>query len=55
MRRFAEAGEWSPPLPSLVEGEVIRILLRYWQEGDSRRERAPHRLRERFANRTLRP
>ncbi|GAB4134654.1 MAG: hypothetical protein Fur0046_06740 [Cyanobacteria bacterium J069] len=36
VRRFAEAGEWSPPLPSPVEGEVIRILLRYWHEDDSR-------------------
>lgn len=35
VRRFAEAGEWSPPLPSPVQGEVIRILLRYWHEGDS--------------------
>jgi hypothetical protein len=26
---FAEVGEWSPPLPSPVEGEVIRILTRY--------------------------
>ena len=30
IRRFAEAGEWSPPLPSPIEGEVIRILVRYW-------------------------
>lgn len=27
---FAEAGEWSPPLPSPIEGEVIRILVRYF-------------------------
>lgn len=27
--RFAEVGEWSPPLPSPVQGEVIRILTRY--------------------------
>lgn len=27
---FAEVGEWSPPLPSPVSGEVIRILTRYW-------------------------
>lgn len=27
--RFAEVGEWSPPLPSPVAGEVIRILTRY--------------------------
>jgi hypothetical protein len=26
---FAEVGEWSPPLPSPVPGEVIRILTRY--------------------------
>lgn len=26
---FAEVGEWSSPLPSPVEGEVIRILTRY--------------------------
>lgn len=26
---FAEVGEWSPVLPSPVEGEVIRILTRY--------------------------
>ena len=26
---FAEIGEWSPPLPSPVPGEVIRILTRY--------------------------
>ncbi|MFB2979264.1 hypothetical protein ACE1CM_24190 [Microseira sp. BLCC-F43] len=24
--RFAEISEWSPPLPSPVQGEVIRIL-----------------------------
>lgn len=28
--RFAEVGEWSPPLPSPVQGEVIRILTRYY-------------------------
>lgn len=28
--RFAEVGEWSPPLPSPVIGEVIRILTRYY-------------------------
>ena len=28
--QFAEAGEWSPPLPSAIEGEVIRILIRYY-------------------------
>jgi hypothetical protein len=28
--RFAEVGEWSPPLPSPVQGEVIRILTRYF-------------------------
>jgi hypothetical protein len=27
---FAEVGEWSLPLPSPVEGEVIRILTRYY-------------------------
>ena len=26
---FAEVGEWSPPLPSPVRDEVIRILTRY--------------------------
>ncbi|MBH8562053.1 hypothetical protein I8748_07680 [Nostoc sp. CENA67] len=26
---FAEVGEWTPPLPSPVNGEVIRILTRY--------------------------
>ncbi|GET39453.1 hypothetical protein [Microseira wollei] len=30
--RFAEVEEWSPPLPSPVRGEVIRILTRYWVE-----------------------
>lgn len=34
VRRFAEAGEWSPPLPSPVQGEVIRILVRYWRSAD---------------------
>ena len=29
---FAEVGEWSPPLPSPIAGEVIRILTRYWKE-----------------------
>jgi hypothetical protein len=28
---FAEAGEWSPALPSPIDGEVIRILVRYWK------------------------
>lgn len=26
---FAEVGEWTPPLPAPVNGEVIRILTRY--------------------------
>jgi hypothetical protein len=26
---FAEVGEWSPPLPSPISDEVIRILTRY--------------------------
>ncbi|MDY6783332.1 MAG: hypothetical protein SW833_12450 [Cyanobacteriota bacterium] len=26
---FAEVWEWSPPLPSPVSGEVIRVLTRY--------------------------
>lgn len=26
---FAEIHEWSPPLPSPVEGEILRILTRY--------------------------
>jgi hypothetical protein len=30
--RFAEVSQWSPPLPSPVKGEVIRILTRYWSE-----------------------
>ncbi len=29
---FAEAVEWSPPLPSPIAGEIIRILTRYWKE-----------------------
>jgi hypothetical protein len=29
---FAEVGEWSPPLPSPIAGEVMRILTRYWKE-----------------------
>ncbi|MEG4346929.1 hypothetical protein QUB70_27160 [Microcoleus sp. A003_D6] len=29
---FAEVGEWSPPLPSPLAGEVMRILTRYWKE-----------------------
>ncbi|RMG05549.1 MAG: hypothetical protein D6728_20555 [Cyanobacteria bacterium J055] len=28
---FAEVGEWSLPLPSPIEGEVVRILTRYYQ------------------------
>jgi hypothetical protein len=28
---FAEVGAWSPPLPSPVAGEIIRILTRYVQ------------------------
>lgn len=28
---FAEVGEWSPPLPSPLAGEVMRILTRYWK------------------------
>lgn len=27
--RFAEVAAWSPPLPSPVKGEIIRILTRY--------------------------
>jgi hypothetical protein len=30
LRGFAQVGEWSPPLPSPLEGEIIRILVRYW-------------------------
>lgn len=26
---FAEVGEWCPPLPSPVQGEVIRIMTRH--------------------------
>ena len=29
---FAEVGEWSPPLPSPVKGEVMRILTRYYRD-----------------------
>ena len=29
---FAEVSEWSPPLPSPIAGEVMRILTRYWKE-----------------------
>jgi len=29
---FAEVVEWSPPLPSPIAGEIIRILTRYWKE-----------------------
>jgi hypothetical protein len=29
---FAEVGEWSAPLPSPVNGEVMRILTRYWMQ-----------------------
>jgi hypothetical protein len=28
---FAEVGAWSPPLPSPISGEVIRILTRYFK------------------------
>lgn len=27
---FAQVGEWSKPLPSPIEGEIIRILTRYY-------------------------
>jgi hypothetical protein len=30
--RFADVSQWSPPLPSPVSGEVIRILTKYWTE-----------------------
>lgn len=30
LRQFAEVGELSPPLPSPIAGEVIRILVRYY-------------------------
>ncbi|MEG4110890.1 MULTISPECIES: hypothetical protein [unclassified Microcoleus] len=29
---FAEVGEWIPPLPSPLAGEVMRIVTRYWKE-----------------------
>jgi hypothetical protein len=32
LSNFAEVGEWSPPLPSPIQGEVIRILTRYFSE-----------------------
>jgi hypothetical protein len=28
---FAEAGAWSPPIPSPVIGEVMRILTKYFR------------------------
>ena len=31
MRGFAQIGEWSRPLPSPIEGEVIRILTRHYE------------------------
>ena len=30
VKNFAEVIAWSPPLPSTVEGEVIRVLTRYF-------------------------
>ena len=27
---FAQVGEWSPPLPAPNQGEVIRVLTRYY-------------------------
>lgn len=30
MKGFAQVGEWSPPLPSTKDGEIIRILTRYY-------------------------
>lgn len=32
LANFAEVGEWSPPLPSPIPGEVIRVLTRYFSE-----------------------
>ena len=29
---FAEIAEWSPPLPSPISGEIMRILTRYFAE-----------------------
>lgn len=31
VKRFAEVFEWSPPLPSTVPGEVIRVLTKYYR------------------------
>jgi hypothetical protein len=28
---FAEVGAWSPPLPSPISGEVIRIMTQYFR------------------------
>lgn len=28
-RGFAEVTEWSPPLPTAIPGEVMRVLVRY--------------------------
>ena len=32
VKGVAEVWEWSPPIPSPVGGEVIRILIRYFAE-----------------------
>jgi hypothetical protein len=29
---FAKVDEWSPPLPSPIVGEIMRILTRYWKQ-----------------------
>jgi hypothetical protein len=29
---FAKVDEWSPPLPSPIAGEIMRILTRYWKQ-----------------------
>ena len=29
-KKFSEVGLWTPPLPSVNEGEVIRMLTRYF-------------------------
>ncbi|NEQ31831.1 MAG: hypothetical protein F6K04_12640 [Leptolyngbya sp. SIO4C5] len=31
LQGFSQVYEWSPPLPSPIQGEVIRILTRYYQ------------------------
>jgi len=30
LKGFAQVGEWSPPLPSAHDGQIVRILTRYY-------------------------